>query len=162
MVKWFGSGRRALNDGIHILETLEQDVRKSGRVDEEWKEHLDRAFGVEFYESLMKWPTMSIDALCLADHLVRHRATFPKSGSGETYKEVAKLSLDPAQNLNMVSKLIDQLLRFLRDLSRSWEARGSAENQVGSTDVAPRYFTTASRELQRAVDWFDHLKERNL
>jgi hypothetical protein len=53
MTKWFGSGRRELNEGIRILKALEQVVRLKGRVPEEWKERLDRAFGVEFYESLV-------------------------------------------------------------------------------------------------------------
>jgi hypothetical protein len=63
----------------------------------------------------------------------------------------------------MVFKLIEQLMGFLRDLARSWETRGSAGPQAaGPTDFAPRYFTTASRDLHRAVEWYAHLKEQNL
>jgi hypothetical protein len=213
MTKWFGSGRRELNEGIRILKALEQVVRLKGRVPEEWKERLDRAFGVEFYESLVNWPTISLDALLLANQLVRHTATFGRSGasvddkgssqagadnkgssqtsvdnkessqtsadntessqtsadnkeSSQTSadnKESREVILDPVQNLRMVLKLIEQLMGFLRDLARSWETRGSAGPQAaGPTDFAPRYFTTASRDLHRAVDWYAHLKERHL
>src|SRR5580692_9729146 len=67
--KWFGSGRRELNEGIRILVELEQELRAKGRVPAESKEQLDRAFGVEFYESLVKWPTISRDAILLANQL---------------------------------------------------------------------------------------------
>jgi hypothetical protein len=55
--KWFGSGRRELHDDIRILKAFEKAVRAKGRVPEAWKEQLDRAFGAEFYELLVKWPT---------------------------------------------------------------------------------------------------------
>jgi hypothetical protein len=173
MTRWFGSGRRELNDGIRILKALEQAVRAKGRVPEEWKEQLDRAFGIEFYESLVKWPTISLDAILMANQLDRHIATFGRRGPGADDKESSQAGaeekgspeviVDPVQNLRMVFKLIEQLIGFLRDLARSWETRGSAGPQAaGSTDFAPRYFTTASRDLHRAVDWYAHLKEQKL
>jgi hypothetical protein len=78
-------------------------------------------------------------------------------------KESREVILDPVQNLRMVLKLIEQLMGFLRDLARSWETRGSAGPQAaGPTDFAPRYFTTASRDLHRAVEWYSHLKEQDI
>jgi hypothetical protein len=181
MTKWFGSGRRELNEGIRILQAFERVVRTRGRVPAEWKEQLDRAFGLEFYESLVKWPTISIDTILAAVHVARHRAKYGNPGadqkdSAQTVAgdkkpartagdddDSAEVILDPLQNLNMVLKLIQQLMGFLRDLARSWETRGSAGPQAaGPTDFAPRYFTTASRDLHRAVDWYAHLKELNL
>jgi hypothetical protein len=125
---------------------------------------------------------MSIDAILMADHLVRHMNTFgsrspgvndrsPQAGAddkksfqtGAEEKESPEVILDPVQNLRMVLKLIEQLMGFLRDLARSWETRASAGPQAAApTDFAPRYFTTASRDLHRAVEWYAHLKERNL
>jgi len=181
--KWFGSGRRELNEDIRILKALEQAVRAKGRVPEEWKDQLDRAFGVEFYESLVKWPTISLDAILVANHLARHTATFGRRGAsvddkgssqagadnkvtsqtGADEKKSREVILDPVQNLRMNLKLIEQLMGFLRDLARSWETRGLAGPQAaGPTDFAPRYFTTASRDLHRAVEWYAHLKEQNL
>jgi hypothetical protein len=183
MTRWFGSGRRELTEGIRMLKALEQAVRAKGRVPEEWKERLDRAFGVEFYESLVKWPTISLDAILMANHLVRHMDTFgsrrprvndkesPQAGAddkkslqtGTEEKESPEVILDPVQNLRMVFKLIEQLTGFLRDLARSWETRGLAGPQAaGPTDFAPRYFTTSSRDLHRAVNWYAHLQEQNL
>jgi hypothetical protein len=181
--KWFGSGRRELNEDIRILKALEQAVRAKGRVPPEWKDQLDRAFGVEFYESLVKWPTISLDAILMANHLVRHVDTFGGRRPGVDDKESAQAGaddkkslqtraeekesreviLDPVQNLQMNLKLIEQLMGFLRDLARCWETRGPAGPQAaGPTDFAPRYFTTASRDLHRAVEWYAHLKEQDL
>jgi hypothetical protein len=211
--KWFGSGRRELNEGIRVLEAFEKAVRAKGRVPAEWKEQLDRAFGVEFYELLVRWPTMGLDAILLANQMVRHVATFGRRGPGANDKASAQTGandkassqtgandkassqtgandkassqtgaddkassqtgpddkqsphvvLDPAQNLTMVFKLIEQSMGFLRDLGRSWETRGSAGPQTaGPADFAPRYFTTATRDLHRAVEWYRYLKEHNL
>jgi len=181
MTRWFGSGRRELNDGIRILQAFDGAVRTRGGVPGEWKEQLDRAFGVEFYESLVKWPGMSIDGILIAEHLARQRATYGNPGAGreDSAQKVAgdkksvrtaaddndspRVILDPSQNLNMVLKLIEQLTRFLRDLARSSETRGLAGAQAaGATDFPPRYLTTACRDLHRAVDWYAHLKELNL
>jgi hypothetical protein len=74
-----------------------------------------------------------------------------------------QIILDPLQTFNMNLKLIEQLMGFLRDLARSWETRGLGGPQAaGPTDFAPRYFTTASRDLHRAVEWYARLKEQNL
>ena len=65
----------------------------------------------------------------------------------------------------MVSKLIEEKLQHLHDLSRSWDQRAAesaATQAVSPVDFAPRYFTTASRDLHRAVEWYEHLKKNNL
>jgi|HubBroStandDraft_4_1064222.scaffolds.fasta_scaffold145952_1 hypothetical protein len=146
--KWFGSGRRELNEGIRILVELEQELRAKGRVPAESKEQLDRAFGVEFYESLVKWPTISRDAILLANQLVWHRDTFRRRGPAADDKGSSQVRaddkgspqiiLDPLQTFNMNLKLIEQLMGFLRDLARSWETRGLGGPQAaGPTDFAP-------------------------
>ena len=108
----------------------------------------------------------------MADHLDRHMHTFGSRSPGVNDKKSfqtgaeekeSRVILDPEQNLRMVFNLIEQLMGFLRDLARSWETRGSAESQAaGQTDFAPRYFTTATRDLHRAVEWYAHLKDQNL
>jgi hypothetical protein len=56
-------------------------------------------------------------------------------------------------------------LRHLQDLSWSWERRiqeTAAAQNAGAVDFAPRYFTSATRDLHRAVAWYSHLKKNNL
>jgi hypothetical protein len=62
MSRWFLSGRQGLRDAMRYLELVKADVEASGRVREEWKEGLDRAFGVGFFELLTKWTPMHRDA----------------------------------------------------------------------------------------------------
>ena len=64
-------------------------------VPEEYKETLDLAFGVEFYESLIKWPTISLQAIYLVDHLDKMRTTFGTRNSTEHEKDVPNSSLIP-------------------------------------------------------------------
>jgi len=111
----------------------------------------------------------------MAYTLDRHKKTYKvgassgddkKPGdSSEEDKKVPEFVPDPAHTLRMVDKLIEQQLQHLYDLSKSWEQRASgyAEAQNAATvDFAPRYFTTASRDLHRAVEWYAHLRELNL
>jgi|HubBroStandDraft_4_1064222.scaffolds.fasta_scaffold118916_1 hypothetical protein len=161
---WCLAGRQELRDGIRFLEFIIGDFENNGQVREEWKEPLDRAFGVGFFEELTKWTHMSRDAILLADHLVRHAKTFGKPLPPIDGKQAAELVVDPAQGYQMVGKLLNRELEHLRGLSASWTQRTSqtidAHNAV--VDFAPRYYTTASRDLHRAVDWYVHLKEENL
>ena len=75
-----------------------------------------------------------------------------------------KLVLDPAQMKEMVLKLIELRRSNLNDLWRSADQRGAerAQSQNNATDFAPRYYTTACRDLERAVAWYVELKEKNL
>jgi hypothetical protein len=165
IARWYLSGRRELSEGIKILEALEQEFARNGRVPADWKPLLDSAFGVEFFELLTNWPTISLDTILLAHHLAEHKKTFRRGDSCGDDKKLLEVVSDPVQSLRMVGKLIEQQLQHLRDLARSWEhgVSGSAGGQTaGTMDFAPRYFTSASRDLHRAVEWFAHLKERNL
>lgn len=165
MVTWYLRGRRELSQGIRILEALKQDFERNGRVPEDCKRQLDSAFGVEFYELLTNWPTLSLDAVRMAVHLDRHKKTFGRGDSSGDDKKLPEVVPDPIEHLQMVGKLIEQQLQNLRDLSRSWEQRASGymgSQNAATVNFAPRYFTTASRDLHRAVEWYAHLKERHL
>ena len=64
----------------------------------------------------------------------------------------------------MVVKLFEQEESMLSDLWKSAEqsASGSARAQNDAVDYAPRYFSTACRDLDRAVDRFMYLKKNKL
>lgn len=69
--------------------------------------------------------------------------------------------VDPSQQWQMLVKLVDMQLQHLRDLLRSGINDPELDTQV-LTDFVPRYFTTASRDLQKSVDWFLYLKSQGL
>jgi hypothetical protein len=73
--------------------------------------------------------------------------------------------VDLKANWQMSVKLIDLLRLHVEGLMRvkGMAAEGSDERQSANTlDLGARYATTATRDLERAVLWFQYLKEQNL
>jgi hypothetical protein len=162
--EWYLSGRQGLLEGMRLLETFKEEFLSLGRIDEK-NVVLDKAFGPRLRELLTEWTPSNKDAVMLADHLTRHARTFrrplPCDQDGGNKREVI---LDPDQGQQMVLKLLEQQLCMLSDLWKSVEQcaldTGRAQNQA--VDFAPRYFTTACRDLHRAVAWYTELKKQKL
>jgi hypothetical protein len=163
--EWYLSGRQGLREGIRLLEAFKEDFLRLGRIDEKWSVVLDRAFGPQLRELLTDWIPSNKDAALLADHLTRHARTFRRPlPCDQDGGNKPKVILDPYQGQEMVIKLLEQELSMLSDLWRSVEQRASASEgtQNQAVDFAPRYFTTACRDLHRAVAWYTQLKKENL
>jgi hypothetical protein len=64
----------------------------------------------------------------------------------------------------MVLKLLQLQEDVLSDLRKSLEQRATdgprAQDDTGDFD--PRYFPKARRDLERAVEWYLHLQEKDL
>jgi hypothetical protein len=72
---------------------------------------------------------------------------------------------DPSLSWQLGIKLIDLMRQHLEDLAKM--KRLGAEGLVqqhgaDALDLAARYVTTTSRELERAVNWLRHLKNKRL
>ena len=79
--------------------------------------------------------------------------------------ESKNLVVDLNANWQMSVKLIDLLRLHVEGLMRikGLAAEGPDERQSANTlDLGARYATTATRDLERAVSWFQYLKEQNL
>jgi hypothetical protein len=161
---WYLSGRQELRDAIRFLESVMADFEANGVIRKEWKEPLDRAFGVGFFDELTKWTPIPRDVLLLTNHLVQHAKIFKRPLPPMPGKQPAEVVIDPAQGYQMVGKLLERELQHLRGLSVSWAQRASQTIEVHNAvaDFAPRFFTAASRDLNRAVEWYQHLKEQKL
>jgi hypothetical protein len=61
----------------------------------------------------------------------------------------------------MIEKLVDVEIEHLQALVRT---RGQDFRQTPRVlaELSPRYYVDASRDLERAVDWFLKLKEKGL
>ena len=73
--------------------------------------------------------------------------------------------VDPSLSLQMAVKLIDLKQHDLESLARisSLVADGTGqEHHATVLDIATRYYTTATRDLERAVNWYQYLKEQHL
>jgi hypothetical protein len=160
--RWYTAGRQELNSEIRWLETIKGDFENSGVVRAEWKQHMDIAFGPQFYESLTKWTPMNFQAILAAKNLDMHAKTYGMGDAFPGVEESCKLTLDPNQGYEMARKLIEQELRHLGDLHRSWEQRASESARVQTATSVDfwRYYTTACRDLERAVDWYLYSKKK--
>ena len=163
--RWYAASRGDLRVAIRVLCNARKEFEQLGRIPEERKDQLDRLFGTEWYDSTTKWVSMSKEAILAARHMEEHAKNF---GTGLPYvddKELTKVVVDPSQCFQMVDKLIATQSQHLHDLLRSWEQRASesaAAQAASPVDFAPRYFTTATRDLHRAVEWYAYLKKSNL
>ena len=64
----------------------------------------------------------------------------------------------------MMVKFVDLKLQHLRDLRLLLEGQGSGgdSQSVASLEIGSRYFTTAGRDLERAVAWFEWIRQQGL
>ncbi len=73
--------------------------------------------------------------------------------------------MDPALSWQMSVKLIDLMREGLEGVARvrNLGADGTGqERQATALDLAARYYTTATRDLERAVAWYQYLREHRL
>jgi hypothetical protein len=161
--QWYGTNGAALRNGIRILQELRADVSENGLVHEKnWKDEIIKAFGVAFYDALIEWKPMSIDTMYLAEMLQRQAEIFKMPlPASERPPEGVKIIADPRQKLQMLVKLIELKAQHLSDLQQM-NSEASRMRETAPNEFVPRYFATASRDLQRAVDWYLYLRSKDL
>jgi len=170
---WYLSGRQGLREGLRLLEAVQQEFLRLERIDERWHAALDQAFGAQFRKLLTEWAPSDLSAVMIAHQLTEHQKLYggslpfsreePDSKEGE--EKVPKVILDPEQNKQMILKLLELEKSVVSDLWKSSDQRDasdSARAQTSAVDFAPRYFSTACRDLHRAVAWYIQLKKEGL
>jgi len=165
LTRWYATDRQALREGRGFLFRLQQEIQENGGLHlEDWKEQIVTGFGDAFYEMLQKWAPMNIFSFRMAEMMVNHSETYRVPLPEEEDLRKSKVFPDPELSWQMALKLIELQLEHLHSLTRSYDQRrASAEaNAGGLADFAPRYYTTATRDLHRAVDWFLTLRGKGL
>lgn len=186
--RWYSSGPADLRAAEQLLTKLRADVQQNGwHHAEQWKEALTRTFGGDFYDSLTNWSPGSVDAIRIAEYLTAHAGTFvgaPPGISGEGAAALPGISREGAATLpgisgedkvdlqnaslrarwEMMVKLIDLKLQEVRDLRLLLDLGGSGgdSQSLASLESISRYFTTAGRDLERAVFWFQWIRQEGL
>jgi hypothetical protein len=165
VTEWYLSGKQGLVQGMRLLEAVKTEFLSLGRIDQKWNVPLDKGFGPQLRQLLMQWMPSDEDAIKLAHHLTTHARTFnkPLPPIGEGGNE-SQIILDPEQSKQMVIKLLELEESVLSDLWKSSQQRAYqfTRAQDEAVDFSPGYFTTACRDLHRAVEWYIHLKKANL
>jgi hypothetical protein len=163
-LRWYAASRPDLRRAIRFLTDVRDGFQESGYVHEEWQQPLDTTFGVGFYDSLTSWQSTNLQAILQAEQLMTHERIFGMSPTRPDHQGPAKIVVDPRQSLQMVTKLIEAKLQHLHDLLDSWDRRAcdSAAAQNSSLEDFPRFFTSATRDLDRAVEQYANLKKNGL
>jgi|HubBroStandDraft_5_1064220.scaffolds.fasta_scaffold07862_2 hypothetical protein len=170
---WYLSGRQGLREGMRLLDAVKAEFLNLGRIDARWHAALDKAFGADFRQLLTQWTPPDGSGVLLANQIKEHskrygggKLPFPlqEPGSEVDGEKTPKVILDPEQSQQMVTKLFDVERSLLLDLWKSLDQRASesARAQNDAVDFAPRYFTTAFRDLDRAVASYMKLKKKSL
>lgn len=161
-LQWYGASRSALRAGLRLLADLRADISQNGGVHlAARKQQLVKAFGLDFYDDLEAWKAMDLQAILMAESLAAHEKNFNLGPIPELQPPAGvKIVVDEKQKLLMMLKLVDLQMQHLLDLRQTSTFAQTRETVL--TDFIPRHFPTVSRDLQRAVDWFLYLKEKNL
>ena len=164
VLQWFGASYQDLMRGKRLLEDLCSDFAENGGMHlDNRKDAIVKAFGVGFYDTLNEWrPPMSMDTILMAESIAAHEKRYgPSSTAPSQTPDEPKVVRDPRQNCQMLVKLVEMQIQHLADI-RTVTAQGPRTRGQADTDFEPRYFTTASRDLHRAVDWYLYLKSKDL
>ncbi len=163
--QWYGASGADLRTAIQLLSRLRQDVESNGWIHaDDWKPSVIRAFGEEFFSLLTDWVPMNVDAIHMARMVVDHaeRYNLPLRPAGP---EKNQLIVDPNLSWQLGIKLIDLTRQHLESLARigKLNAEGNGqEHRASALELATRYFTSATRELERSVEWYQFLKGQGL
>ena len=105
---------------------------------------------------------MHYDAIMMAYMLAaKQRSGLVRPVPGFPEFEALPHVVDPLQNEHLKEKLLEYQLQHVEDLLRSWQ-QGAHSNMANSRapDFCPRFYTTAQRDLHRAIQWYFTQKEK--
>ena len=94
-----------------------------------------------------------------------HKQRFGSPSPAAAESKHDDVVLDPLLSLQMAVKLIQLTQQHVESLLRIYglHADGAGqERHVSAVELATRYYTSATRELERAVNWYRYLKEDQL
>ena len=163
--KWYGTRPADLRDAIRLLKEVREDVSENGWIHaEQWKRPVTIAFGDRFFFMLAEWTPSSIDEISLAQKFAA-QAKGSASPLPEKSPGVMGVIVDPKLSWQFGLKLIDLMQEHLEDLARISnlaDANSGQERGTSALELANRYSTSATREVERAVEWYRTLKEQGL
>jgi hypothetical protein len=164
--KWYYASRSDLRDAIRLLLDLRKEVQENGWLPpEEWKPEIVRAFGEEYFSLLTRWVPMDVSAIQMANMLAEKAKKFGSPSPPVAEATNTRVVVDPQLSWQMGLKLIDLTQQHLKSLLRIDDLRADStgqERHTSAVELATRYYTTATRELERAVTWYQYLKEHQL
>jgi hypothetical protein len=165
--RWYGTSTKDFRQAMAYLSSLLQEVEANGLLHAgDWKEPVIKAFGQGFYDSLIDWEPINVAAIQMAKGLIGHATNFNMPLPGSLTGEVENNhTSDSGFNSQMVVKIIKLKQQHVADFLRIRGSEGDGRDQDQSAirlDLVSRYVNTATRELERAINWYVELKTQGL
>jgi hypothetical protein len=156
---FYSSSPQDLRSAISSLKSICEDFQRNHVMREEWKPIFDTLFGPRFFQALTEWNSVSYDDILLAVMMNAKCRNWdlPLPPQLEEAMKTPNVVIDPLQNEHLKEKLLEFQLRHLQEFS-TWQHRAEPANSR-ITEFCPRYYTNATRDLHRAVEWYWRLKE---
>jgi len=162
-IQWHGANRQNIRHGLKVLHDLRLEISRDNFFDfKSWKRDIVDALGPDFYAELERSSPTRLLRRQLNETLGNEGPVEAGLGAPPNDKasQPANSKLDGEQELKMPSKLIDEQIQFLTNLDRALLQDGVSRDFA--TDFLPRYFASASRDLQRSVDCLLYLRSKGL
>jgi hypothetical protein len=167
--RWYGAGRAELQAAMRFFASLRHEVAANGFSHlEEWKDQIVGTCGhQQFYDSLMQLkPPLTFDEMLFKAAMTAKIQTYALTDpqgllTAERQRELVESQLKH----EMCLRLIDDRIQHLENLARMNLPRGTGTGEGsngGTVDLITRYFTAATRELERSVMWYQDLKTQGL
>jgi hypothetical protein len=160
---WYAYSVSDLRGAKTWLKDVCEDFKRNHLLRAEWKQTFDTLFGPRFFQELTEWNTMKYDAILMANMLAaKQRSGLVTPVPGFPEFEALPHVVDPLQSEHLKEKLLESQLQHVEDVLRSWQ-QGAHSNMATTSrapDFCPRFYTTAQRDLHRAIQWYFTLKEK--
>jgi len=145
------------------LRIARRSREKRGFHLEEYEQWLTATFRSDFYAALCDWRVPKPDAVLAAEHLVEHAEIF-KMPLPQVGCDGAKKHLNTREPWEMLLKLIDLKIAHMDEVHKLLTCATSLQSVAqrnDGIDSVIRYVTSATRELERAYDWYLFVSRAN-
>ena len=164
--KLYYADRAARKVALNLLSRIRSVVEESGFLHaEDLKPKIVRVFGEEYFFLLTRWAHLSPSTIKMALAIDEHKQKFGSTSPAAVESRHDDVVVDPLLSLQMAVKLIQLTQEHVESLLRMDGLHADSagqERHVPAVELATRYYTGATRELERAVNWYRYLKENRM
>ena len=159
-IRWFGSSRTDVRDGIRLLLQTEDKLR-AGAKDDIDRDMLLRAFGPNFLKVLdMSLDKQTLEAMKIDVMIKAQEKNFGMKPPPKY--ESPTVAVDPLLVPAMVLAFVTERKSFLEDVLKIQEQSWIAARLASNSEFNPRFYASAVKDLQRAFDWYFELVDKGL
>jgi hypothetical protein len=157
-----------LRPRLELLENTQTAFAQSGCLNPDLEDPLTRAFGIEFWKTLVEWQPLNTTMVRLLETTVERQKVFsmePLVDPPTAEQERMYMEYDTKSRNEMVLKLMemkkDELLLAIHRSETTKAGERSILEEADRLDLYLRYQTTARREFYRALHEYREAKAQS-